>query len=248
MENTLLPGDFIIVNKTSFSLKTPNNIPLTPLKIPSIKLLDIFSPERNDVIVFEHPGSSDLSGSDVYFIKRLIGVPGDTITIENKDVFINGELLTLPELVINNDEGYKEKGYREERIFPGNKFWNRDNYGPIVVPFSGMEIKLNTGNIVEWQSVINHDYGRKVVSVEGSVININGIPARNYVVKNDYFFVLGDNRDDSMDSRYWGFVPSENIIGKALIVYWSWDPFRNENGIGNFFNSIRFGRIFNIIR
>lgn len=245
MENTLLPGDFIIVNKTSYSLRTPKNIPLTQVKIPSTKLFDLFSPERNDVIVFEHPGSSDIPGSDIYFIKRLVGLPGDTLLINDKQVFVNSSLLTLPESAIKGDDNSKAKGLREERIFPKNKYWNRDFYGAIIIPYKGMEIKLNAGNIAEWQSVINHDYGRKVVSVEGSVININGTPTRNYVVKKDYYFVLGDNRDDSMDSRYWGFVPADNIIGEALFIYWSWDPFNTD---GSIFSSIRFGRILNLIK
>ena len=108
--------------------------------------------------------------------------------------------------------------------------------------------RLYARNIVEWQGVINHDYGKKVVSVEGSVININGTPTRNYIVKKDYYFVMGDNRDDSMDSRYWGFVPEENIIGEAMIIYWSWDPFNTADGIGSFFSAVRFGRILNLIR
>jgi signal peptidase I len=248
MENTLLPGDFIIVNKTAYALTTPQNIPLTSIKIPSTKLLDFTSPERNDVIVFEHPGSADIPGSEIYFIKRLIGLPGDSIRIDDKNVFVNGSIINFPSSGIKGDEVYKRKGYREERIFPKNKYWNRDNYGPIVVPYKGMEININARNIVEWQSVINHDYGRKVVSIEGSVININGTPARKYIIKKNYYFVLGDNRDDSMDSRYWGFVPDDNIVGKALVIYWSWDPFNNGSGLDKFFSSIRFDRVLNIIR
>ncbi|QQS37085.1 MAG: signal peptidase I [Ignavibacteriales bacterium] len=248
MENTLLPGDFIIVNKTAYSFSTPNNIPLTPIKIPSVKLFNIFSPERNEVVVFEHPNSTNIPDAEIYFIKRIVGLPGDTIYIENKELFVNRQLNQMPEMGINSDDSYKEKGYREERIFPSNQYWNRDNYGPIIVPYKGMKIYLNTRNIVEWQSVINHDYGKKAVSVEGSVINIDGIPVRKYTVKNDYYFMMGDNRDDSMDSRYWGFVPEDNIIGKAVIVYWSWDPFSTEKGIAGFFDSIRFSRIFNFIK
>ena len=95
--------------------------------------------------------------------------------------------------------------------------------------------------------LINRELEKQTVSTEGSVITIGDIPVKNYTMRKDYYFVLGDKREDSMDSRYWGFVPSDAIIGKALIVYWSWDPFISIINANELYKSIKWNRIFKTI-
>lgn len=97
------------------------------------------------------------------------------------------------------------------------------------------------------RTVIEREKGVKAVSVEGTVITIDGKPVRKYKVAKDYYFVMGDNRDDSMDSRYWGFLPEDNIIGKAVIVYWSLELPVSLDNLPAFYHSIRWNRILNII-
>ena len=248
MKNTLLVGDFILVNKAAYSLSTPLYFPLTTIKIPSVKLLSYHQPERNDVIVFEYPGNPD----ELYpnlpenFIKRIVGLPGDTVQIVNKKVFINKKLIKTPSNALM-DNVVRPKGEKEKRIYPEDKNWNEDNYGPIVVPKKGDKININPKNILEWEALIDRENKSKAVSVEGTVITINGQPVRSYTFKENYYFVMGDNRDDSMDSRFWGFVPNENIIGKAILIYWSWDPFIPYSNFSKLVKSIRFNRILKII-
>ncbi len=148
MKPTLLIGDHILVSKFNYGIKLP---------FLRTTLIPVGAPHRGDIVVFIYP--EDRSKD---FIKRLIGVPGDTIEIRNKKIFING----LP---------YSDKHgvYVDNFIIPG-AVQPRDNFGPVTVP-------------------------------EGSL------------------FVMGDNRDESYDSRFWGFVSKKDVLGKALIIYWSWN-------------------------
>jgi len=148
MLETLQIGDHILVNKFIYG----THIPFTDLSI-----LPVRKPQRGDIVVFKYPKDESRD-----FIKRLIGVPGDTIAVRSKVVYVNGKPLPDP---------YVAPKHRDNRIIPGTP---RDNFGPITVP--------------------PHSY-----------------------------FMMGDNRDGSYDSRFWGFVHEDEILGKALIIYWSWD-------------------------
>ena len=164
MKPTLLIGDHILVSKFNYGIKLP---------LIRSTLLPIGTPKRGDIVVFIYP--EDRSKD---FIKRLIGVPGDTIEIRDKKILING----LP---------YKDKHgvYVDHMIIPGS-VQPRDNFGPVTVP----EKKL---------------------------------------------FVMGDNRDESYDSRFWGMVDQRDVLGKALIIYWSWN---GEN------SDVRWSRIGSLLK
>lgn len=246
MEDTLLVGDYIIVNKLIYGPSTPRYFPLTDIPIPFFSFPAISKPERNDIIVFEFPGMRDEVNSKekMNYIKRITAIPGDTVLIVDKNVFVNNEKEKNINLIKNIKPGSKKIGDNNDRIFPINKNWNEDNYGPFVVPYKGQKVELNVSNIEEWRMLINREYGEKVVSIEGTVITIKGNPVREYIVKRNYYYVLGDNRDDSLDSRFWGLVPDISIIGKAFLIYWSYDSMSEED----FWNSIRFDRILNSIK
>ncbi|HEV2402377.1 MAG TPA: signal peptidase I [Candidatus Sulfotelmatobacter sp.] len=169
MENTLLVGDYLLVNKLCYG-----GAGLGDHLMPYQKIA------RRDIIVFHYPVDPRQ-----HFVKRVIGLPGDRLKLVNKKVFINGKPL---------DEPYVRF------IEPPNNLF-RDDFPRTDIPAYGLEGKW-------WLEM------KKLVE-DGQLI----IPEGNY-------FVMGDNRDDSQDSRYWGFVPQENIIGRPLVIYWSvkdWD-------------------------
>jgi signal peptidase I len=142
MEPTLLVGDHILVNKFLYGVKVPYF---------QTTLIPISEPDRGDIIVFIYPEDKSKD-----FIKRVIGIPGDKIQMQDKRVLVNGQPF---------DDKY---GYYDPKAVNTSR-----SFGPVVVP-------------------------------------------------NDHYFVMGDNRDHSMDSRFWGFVPSAAVKGKAFIIYWSW--------------------------
>jgi signal peptidase I len=165
MENNLLIGDHLLVDKLAYA-------PPGPL---SKYLLPYSDVKRGDIIVFRFP--MDIKQT---FVKRVIGVPGDHIRIKDKQVYLNGKALNEPYKVHKTE--YID-AYRDN--FPSDP---------------------NT-----------HIYEAAQVMLEKNVTN------GEVVVPDNSFFAMGDNRDSSLDSRYWGFVPRENIIGKPLVIYWSYE-------------------------
>lgn len=245
MAETILSGDFVLVNKFVYSIQTPSALPLTNIKIPRLKLISFGKPQRNEVIVFQFPGNQNEihPSQDITLVKRLVGLPGDNIWIIDKEVIVNNSRFEIPPKAIIKKEESQNYGEADDRIFPGGKNWNKDYYGPIVVPKYGMKIEINPNNINDWETIINREFGKKVVSKEGSVVMIKGKPSRQYIFTKNYYFVLGDNRDQSSDSRYWGFVPEDLIIGRAEIIYWSVKSTFDFSNLAEIFSSIRFNRI-----
>ena len=243
MKDTLLEGDFLLVNKTAYSISTPYQIPVIGKRLPRTELIKTGKPEFNDVIAFEIPANIYDPASEEYavLIKRIIGLPGDTVEIKDQILYINNKIYRTPSFIKLNLEEVPIENINKD-LFPYNNKWSLENYGPIVVPKKRMAVELDPKNILLWQNAINTDYGNKVVSVEGTVVNINNQPIREYVFAKDYYFVLGDNRKNSIDSRYFGYIPEEWIIGKAFMIYWSQMPIQSS-GISDYFSSIRFSRL-----
>ena len=245
MKNTLLPGDFLIISKADYKLTTPRAIPFTQIKIPHITLLNLSKPKLYDVIVFKFPDKNyrKIKDRNLNLVKRIVGLPGDTLRIINRNLYLNSKRINPPLAVYYSKSKILSDGIRENGIFPRNKKWSTDNYGPLIIPQKGDVIKLNLKNIKYWRRLIDNETDSSGVSVEGTVININGKPVRKYTLKEDYYFVMGDNRENSLDSRFWGFVPENNILGKALIIYWSVNLDTTYSSLKEFYNTIRFNRI-----
>lgn len=203
MENTILVNDYIIADKTAYWFNTP---------------------QRNDLAVFLYPGDRDEYSheEEINYIKRIIGLPGETIKIINKAVYVNDNLISNPPGAMFDGKS-RPTGLSDYRIFPKGSGWNEDNYGPIAVPKKGDNIQINDINLDVWKVFIYRDSDLQNKGELDALINkmLNGDSL--YTVKKNYYFMMGDNRNNSADSRYWGFLPEENITGKVSYVYFSFD-------------------------
>jgi signal peptidase I len=226
MEDTILVGDFVLVNKFIFGAESPKYIPFTQIEIPHFRLPALREPRRKDIVVFEFPGMRDQIFADdrgVNYVKRCIGLPGDTIQVVDKVVYVNHKQFWIPPHIKYLESFARPKDMVEPRIFPKGMPWNEDNYGPLIVPKKGYTIPLDVTNVDQWATTIDRAYGEKVVDVQNGVVIIKGKPVTSYTFTQNYYFMMGDNRDDSLDCRFWGFVPRDLVVGEAFITLFSWD-------------------------
>lgn len=256
MEDTILVGDFVLVNKFIYGSSSPKYIPFTEIELPYFRLPAFKDPKPKDIVVFEYPGDRDQlvpNEKGINYVKRCIGTPGDTVEIIDKVVFVNGKEFWRPPFIKYYDSYNRNnmkplpKGYKEYDIFPKDMPWNRDNYGPLVIPKKGMKIPLNIYNVEQWRTTIDREYGERVVDVKNNVVTINDMPVSSYIFKKDYYFMMGDNRDNSQDSRSWGFVPRDLVVGEAFITLFSWDRDIPFSQLFKLLGSIRPDRILKLL-
>lgn len=248
MENEIMAGDFLFVNKFLYGGTTPRNIPFTNTRLPWFRVPAIRSVERGDVIVFEFPGQRDetVSPEFMFYLKRAVALSGDTVYISDRALYVNGKPSPLPRHMKFNSYAIKPKGQAEYNIFPEGAPFNEDNYGPVVVPKKGDVIPLTPATFDQWRIFIGREGHTALRDMQGRIL-VDGKPADSYTVQRNYIFGMGDNRDNSLDSRFWGFIPEENIVGTPMIVYWSWAPDKSLFDPGKI-GSIRFGRIGTLIK
>ncbi len=191
MVPTLLVGDFILVNKYAYGIRLP---------IVNQKVVEIGDPQRGDVMVFKYP--KDMSQD---YIKRVIGVPGDTVTYENKRLTVNGKPVAYTPLddYLDDQHPVYHKQFTENLTGVAHRILNTDT-----------KRTLDLGAVENFphREACEYTYDKFTCIV----------PEGNY-------FMMGDNRDNSADSRYWGFVPDKNIVGKAIVV---WMNFSNPKRVG----------------
>lgn len=248
MENEVLTGDFLMVNKFIYGGCSPRNIPFTDVRLPWFRLPAFKSVHRGDVIVFVFPGMRDEVQSDKFqfYLKRCMAVAGDTLQVINRVVYVNGRQAPIPRNMKFNSMRVLPPGAPDDGIFPPGAPFNQDNYGPIVIPKKGMTITLTPENFQRWDIFIQREGHKTALEANGQIL-IDGKPATTYTVERNYLFGMGDNRDNSLDSRYWGFIPADNVVGTPMFVYWSWDE---DTPIYNIFAklaSVRLNRIGKLI-
>jgi signal peptidase I len=153
------------------------------------------------------------------------------------------ELKTLP-YVISVSDDYRTSEGPDMRTFPGSKYtpWNSDNYGPLTIPKEGMKIPVNDSTMAIYGTVI-HDYDHnKDVIIKDGKLTIAGKEVTEYTFNQNYYFMMGDNRHNSLDSRYWGFVPEDHIVGKGFFIWLSIDKY------ADFIHKIRWSRFFKLVK
>lgn len=194
MDPTLREGDFLLVNKFIYGARTPQSFFFLPL--PVIQFPALHDVRRGDIIVFEFPGEPNetIIVRNLFLVKRCVGLPGDTISIAGGRVAVNGETMNFFPVV------------------------SKDMH-PLFVPKKGMMVNINAQNFVQWKNFIRRE-GADVDLKEGKVY-VDGSEISIYTIRRNYYFVLGDNINNSSDSRDWGFVPEEHIAGKAMMLYFS---------------------------
>ena len=160
-----------------------------------------------------------------------------TLTNESRDAIQNFTNVTSVK------RQYEKGGIYADYIFPHDKNfkWNVDNFGPITVPAAGETVSITTENLSIYKDIIERYENNKLEVVAGEIY-INDKVATTYTFAMDYFWMMGDNRHNSADSRFWGFVPENHIVGKALFVWMSWD--KNAKGL----NKIRWNRLFSSVK
>ena len=312
MEKSLLVGDFLFVSKVHYgprTPKTPLQLPLTHqtiwgtripsyldwIQLPQYRLPGLGKIKRNDVVVFNYPPELqhpvDLKTN---YIKRCVGIPGDSIRVHGGQVFANGTAIDNPPKmqfrhfvrtkdIINervfrqyditdynlasdgyfvNTSGATADRFRElpfvedivpvfmpegranPRAYPRSPLveWNEDEYGALWVPKKGATIRINDTTLALYRDVIQNYDHQKDVRIQNDSLFLDGQYAVEYTFKQDYYFMMGDNRHNSEDSRFWGFVPEDHVVGKGFFIWLSLDKERA------FFSKIRWSRFFNLIR
>jgi signal peptidase I len=243
MESTVMTGDFLFVNKFIFGPTTPQVIPFINQPLPFYQFPGYRKPKLNDVIVFIYPGDRDELKPRVfnYYLKRCCGTPGDVVQVKNKQLFVNGKQIPLAK-----KGQLTEFSFDPVAGFPYNAGYTRDNWGPFKIPKAGEIIEITPQNIAQWAVFVKRE-GHEISFGNGSVL-IDGKPTTKYKVEKNYYFGMGDNRDNSEDSRSWGLIPEENIVGTPIMVYWSWNT---DLPINEFFGkiaSVRWDRLGTFIR
>ncbi|WP_395043081.1 signal peptidase I [Flavobacterium sp.] len=329
LEKSLLVGDFLFVSKYNYGARTPMTAVAAPMvhdtlpfihkksylkwpQLPYFRFPGYEKIKNNDIVVFNWPVDTvykffDKSGMKAdkpidkksNYVKRCVAIAGDSLSIKDGIVFVNGKELVLPErakpqfsykiaydsnapidfeniikeLDITDAYGVNQTrdtlffsalpmssveklksvtGIKsvtriiskdiDKTIFPHTKNWNLDNFGPIYIPKQGKSVAINLETLPFYSRIITI-YENNKLEIKGSDIYINDKKETSYTFKQDYFWMMGDNRHRSEDSRYWGYVPENHIVGKPIFIWMSIDGI--NDGIKNW--KIRWSRLFTTV-
>ncbi len=326
LEKSLLIGDFLFVSKFHYGARVPMTTIAAPMVHDTLPFLKVKSylktPQlpyfrfpafqkikRNDIVVFSWPVDTveqffkktnrrirkpiDKKSN---YVKRSVGIAGDSLEIRDGYVYINGKKNKLPDraklqftyqantggnqlsvkslksryhvreggrtqdgnyiLKMTSEDANRLKNNptvksltrvispkgESENVFPNVRSlnWNRDNYGPIYIPEKGKTVVLNKKTLPFYKQIIV-EYEKNKLEVKGNDILINGKIVNSYTFKQDYYWMMGDNRHNSEDSRYWGYVPFDHVVGKPVFIWFSWNT--DGKGLGK----IRWERLFTTV-
>lgn len=322
LEKTLLIGDFLLVSKVHYGPRVPmtvvalpmvhDTIPVASVKsylerpqLPYLRIPGYSSVKRNDIVVFNWPADTIDSYPSIdqkyhykpidkksNYVKRCVGIAGDTLSMKNGEVYINGKKLKLSDRaklqhsyygltdgtqipyedfptkyditelveqgvnestneaairiraasdeaaakllnekwVLTLEKSLVKEGIWDSSKFPYDSYYpnNNDNIEPFLIPAKGMTTAINYHNISYYKEIIETYEGSEIglgntVSISGKKVFLNGKPLTSYTFKQDYYWLMGDNRSNSLDSRAWGYVPYSHVVGKPVFIWMSYD-------------------------
>lgn len=241
MEPTLLAGDFILVNKSVFGPRI--DFMGSRNQGWAIRLKGQRSIERNDILVFNDPyfRSSKIvqNWNASHYVKRCVGLPGDQLYIRNGAYFVNGRPAMIEGQMNVDSTQYLSipMEYRVAEMFK-ELGWTIDNFGPIYVPQRGDVVSLDTLNISLYRPLIEYETGKEL-TIAGEGFLLDGQLCRSYLFQRDYYFMAGDRVVDSRDSRYWGLLPEDHIVGVVAYIWKSKDPVTGAYRFDRFFKPVR---------
>lgn len=225
MENTIMKNELVVIRMNYYGLYNP---------VLKSKIFNFISPERGDLVYHSLYISASRDSTKYYTIKRVLAIPGDTVKIKNKICYING----IEEKKFANykyDDNLSDST-SSSFIYPKWALWNEDNYGPLYIPKKGDIIySLNNVSIDYWkQLILSENYSTDQDKNEKLISDILSVGF--YEIKHNYYFTIGDDRNNSLDSRYSGLVPEEEILGKPEYIYFNIknlkDIFSSESRVG----------------
>ena len=245
MEPSLEAGDNIVVCKPIIGARIFNifaslrNEQTKIYRLPGLQEI-----QRDDIIVFNFPCPNQWNKIEMhilkYYVKRCVGLPGDTVSIENGIFKIKGY-----EGIVGNYTSQVALSKRKNETFEKEVFrcfpydatfnWNIKTFGPLYIPKAGNSIHMNQSNYILYKKYIEWEQ-QKELNIRGNNIFLGEESINTYQFSKNYYFVAGDNGENSQDSRYWGLLHEEYIVGKAWIVWKSIDPYTGK---------IRWKRLFN---
>ena len=248
MAPAIEPGDHIYVNKLLMGPRLYEDWGFLKGEKTKLKRIRGFSKvKRNDVLVFDYPYQTHgkiKQGGNVIYVKRCVAIPGDTFYIENGFYKVKG---------VSDGVGYiekqKELSEREEssfrpeirKVFPHDTVhyqWTIKDFGPVYVPAKGDNIQIDSMSVILYKHIIEYE-ADKVISVKNGTVYLGESIIQSYTFRQNYYFIAGDYVLDSVDSRYWGLLPDDLVIGKATIIWKSEDMHTKKYRWNRFLKKIK---------
>jgi len=237
MEPVLTAGDNILVNKTIPGARIFNLFASLRGHEPTVRRLPgIRKIKHNDIVVFNNPYShtNDSIHMDImkYYVKRCIGLPGDSIYIKDGVYGLSGNNIPLGEVNLQKESIHylSEANYKYFLSYPKDSVlnWNVLDFGPLYIPAKGNIIPINRNNIILYRKIIEWEQKAKLNIISGDTFLLHGKPLSSYIFQHNYYFMAGDNVQNSQDSRYWGLLPDDYIVGKAWFIWKSIHPYTDK--------------------
>jgi signal peptidase I len=262
MEPAVLAGDLIIANKQIPGPRVFRSLKQIRVdgKVQTKRFKGIRKVRRNDILVFNFPYSNGWDRIDmnlnVYYLKRCVALPGDTFQIENGELKIEGHSPNPLQRGIKNYSDSESYVFRQRKLaqmskvnfsldiwncFPYDTLqykWNIKDFGPLYVPKSGDAIEIDMLNVRLYKNLIEYETG-KTISIRDGLVILGEEAIKEYTFKMNYYFMAGDDLFNSLDSRYWGLLPEDHIIGKVVIIVKSVDPQSGQFRWNRFLKSLK---------